>query len=488
MKIKTDLTAMKKYFLPAIIALIFSVGSISGAKAQKIDRQAVVDSLTTLDPEIVDYFPRWKVCEPDLMAQIYQYFVYLNYPKTQLDRQNIEVLAAPREYADLPYDILLIKCGESSMNSVDIQGIMSDLLIGFLSGEYVYSGLDKGVVADVPTRDYCYEDVPKEIKINDDQKAAIIDYLKPTNVTHAFTVSLFEQSLKIGDSGFWLRSIVGTDEIGYPFWSSGESKIVLQRPLYINKDTRTSNAIPYLINAHLGASYRIESGLDGNNLLSWVNERKLNSVSTGKIVGGLDFYMPFHPEAGIHLNAEIPIEGIGTHGIDVNSHGTYPKFINWKPDDPRTDRLESVAPVLQATGQLTFFYNWWLDPMNPENYFRFDVGISYAEVQEAAYYEEETETGIKRYITDEGVEGLEMFKPNDFADWFYLKVEYRNQDVFPFGASMQLSNQIFLGRVYIPLFGNWLYLEGKYATPIRDARPYETPNFFMISPVIRLTI
>ena len=131
----------------------------------------------------------------------------------------------------------------------------------------------------------------------------------------------------------------------------------------------------------------------------------------------------------------------------------------------------------------------WLDKANPENYFRFDLGLSYCEVQEALYYEvARGNDAPSRNISTEGINGLITYKPNEFMDWLFLKVEYRNQAVFPFGGSVQLSNQIFLGRLYIPLFGNWLYLEGKYSTPLRDARAYEIPNFFMISPVLRLTI
>ena len=87
-----------------------------------------------------------------------------------------------------------------------------------------------------------------------------------------------------------------------------------------------------------------------------------------------------------------------------------------------------------------------------------------------------------------GVQGLKTYKPEKLPAWLYFKVDYRSQAAFPFGASIQISNEIFLGRLYLPLFGNWLYLEGKYSTPLRDARPYEIKNFFMISPVLRLTI
>lgn len=111
--------------------------------------------------------------------------------------------------------------------------------------------------------------------------------------------------------------------------------------------------------------------------------------------------------------------------------------------------------------------------------------MSYAEVQEAAYYQTDE---FDNFIDVNGIDGLRTWKPNEFGDWVYAKVEYRNQATYPFGGSIQYSNQILMGRLYLPLFGNWFYLEGKYSTPLRGVRPYEIENFFMISPVLRLTI
>jgi len=65
-------------------------------------------------------------------------------------------------------------------------------------------------------------------------------------------------------------------------------------------------------------------------------------------------------------------------------------------------------------------------------------------------------------------------------------VEYRNQAAFPFDVSVQYSNQMLLARAYVPVFGDWFYLEGRYSTPLRDVRPFEVENFFMFSPVLRL--
>ena len=130
------------------------------------------------------------------------------------------------------------------------------------------------------------------------------------------------------------------------------------------------------------------------------------------------------------------------------------------------------------------FYNWWLDKEKAENYFRFDLGVSYAEVREMALLWD-VPAGAHKITTN--ATGLNTYKNSEFADWMFAKVEYRNQASYPFGMSLQVSNQIMLGKIYLPIF-SWLYVEGKYATPLRTARVYESENFFMISPVIRITL
>lgn len=478
----------------AVLSLTIFAKSVH-AQIPIIDRQAVIDSLTTIDPNIKKYFPRWKVCEPDLMRQIYLTFQY-RFADSLLSQQDIQVLAAPKDFPEDPYQILLLSCGKASMNSHEIDMYVGDMLVGYLSGEVAYTGQNKGYRVDVAERDYCYSEIPLEMPLSSSQAEEIINYLQPTNVDHAFTLSLFDQSIKLGESGFWLRSQIGTDAIGYHFWSSGEANFTLQRPLYENDDPQSKKGIPYLINAHLGGAYRINSGLDNDNsLFTWLNNRKLNGSPTGKFIGGFDFHMPFHPYLGLSFHAEVPFEEVRDIAIQDGKYGMYevePLDVHFTESSPIQEEINNVAPILKATGQIAGFYHWWLDKNNPENYFRFDFGLSYAEVQEMAVYTDRGESDLEgddvTHITADDVNGLKTYKPNEFGDWVYLKVEYRNQAAFPFGASLQYSNQILLGRLYIPLFGDWLYLEGKYSTPLRGKRPYEIENYFMISPVLRLTI
>lgn len=484
---------MKKILLSLIVLIALGFSTANAQSGRITNEKEILDSLTTIEPSIIKYFPRWKICEPDLLFQISQHFQLMGYDKSQYNMQDIEILAAPREASEFPFEILLITSKDATMNAVQIESIMSEKLLKFLSGEFVYSGPNRGTLNEVAKRDYCYSEIPTETPLATSQAQAIIDYLQPTNVKHAFTLSLFDQAVKIGQTGFWLNSTIGTDPVGLPFWSAGEAKVVLKRPLYINSDPSTSQAIPYLINAYLGGGYRISTGLNNDGAFSWVSSRQLNAGPGGKIVAGFDFHMPFAPEFGLSFNTELPLKKTGTDPIEQKDYAFYGTSDDWEfaEGDYRNDLQEQktgVAPLLRGTGQITAFYHWWLDKSNPENYFRFDLGLSYCEVRETALYTEGDINNPITYISTANIVGLKTFKPAEFGDWMFVKAEYRNQAAYPFGLSAQYSNQTILGKVWLPLFGDWFYLEGKYSTPLRSVRPFEVKNFFMISPVLRLTI
>ncbi len=454
------------------------------AKGQVVDRQELLAALKTIDTNIIRYFPRWRICERDLQIQVYQTFLLFGYPRENLDMNAIVVTAAPKVEPGMPYTLLLIECGKEKMVASEIDAYM-ERLAAIISGDVIYAGPYKGEPAD-GKRTYCYEDIPPEIPPTRAQAEAIINFLEPTDVSHAFTLSVFEQGLKLGESGFWLRAKLGTDEVGYHFWSAGEAKVLLKRPLILNPDMQTHKAIPFLLNAYLGGGYRLTSGLDPNNtLFAFVPPRRLNAGPGGKIVGGFEFFLPIHPAFGIRTNIEVPLQS--AEGVQVNP-STYAKY---QRSTVRFEELNvgqqivGVAPLLRSTGQVAFFYHWWINPAAPENFFRLDLGISYAEVQELALVRDTS--GVVR-LQRTGIEGLRTYHPDEFLDWLYARLEYRHQSSYPFGVSVQFSNQILLVHGYLPVIGRWLYLEAKYSTPLRDAYLFETKNFFMLSPVLRVTL
>jgi hypothetical protein len=457
----------------ALLIGIFGVGSTK-LSAEESDSSVMV-RLTSIDPELLQYFPRWYVCESDIQAKIFNAFRVLGYRRENLDQQRIVVTAQPVANAEDPFEILIVECGSERMTSQEMSTNIPNIL----------SKLSEA------TRAYCYTDIPTTTPSSQPQTEAITSFLRPTNAAHSFTLSAFEQTLKIGKSGFWLSNVLGTDQAGYHFWNAGEAKVLLQRPLYVNNDAATNRAIPYLINARLGMGYRLTSDPRQGGVLSFIPARRIDAGYGGKIVTALDFNMPFHPQFGVSVNAELPLEPVkATTEIDITTYATTPiddfRTIEVDPNDPSlVGNPVSTVNLLRSTGQVTFFYNLWLDPVRPENFFRFDLGVNYVEVREAAVMR--TNDGITTLAIN-GISGLNTWKPNELGDWIYAKVEYRNQSTYPFGIDLQYANQTLLAHAYVPLFGQWFYLEAKYAQPLRGLRPFEREHMFMISPVLRLTL
>ncbi|MCL2038940.1 MAG: hypothetical protein FWG85_00755 [Bacteroidetes bacterium] len=485
-KIITSIITISILFLSSIVVY---PQSFSSDKEQRI-----LNSLETLDNEIVKYFPRWKVCEPNLQLHIYNIFKQAGYPADRLNSSNIEVLAAPGQFdtENGNYQLLLVQCGDAAMQTSKINLYFTAQLRKKLSGEESYSGVGIG-------RTYCYKEIPPEAPVSTYQAEAIINYYQPTDVTHAISLSLFEQDLKLGESGFWIKNVFGNDDAGYQFWASGQVAVQLQRPLYVNKDIGTSRAIPYLLSFYIGGGYRISSGLHPEGtMFSWVPKRVLNASQSGDFVAGLDFHLPFAPEFGISAYARVPFESPKTKSIRLSDWGYYDieslindeerdEVIDTLPGDKYGNTYNNIVPVMHSSGRISLFYNLWLDKKKPENYFRFDLGLNYAETREMALIGDPISTSNDLEVRADDITGLLNYKPEGL-DWLYFKLEYRNQATWPFGASLQISNQILLTKVWVPLLGNWFLLEAKYSNVLRDARPFELKNFFMISPVIRITI
>ena len=430
--------------------------------------QQSLESLRTMDPTLSPYFPRWSICEPNLQLKIFQIFKLEGKKVSQDDMKNIVVTTSPVTSEDGISSILLIECGKNErMNSNLVEVKMSNLT------EYILS------------KKYCHNEIPIAFPPSQAQVEAITNFLEmPTNVTHSFSLSAFEQTIKIGkESGYWVRSIVGTEGAGYTFISSGESKVQIHHPLYVNDNPEVSEAkrkaIPNLLNFHIGMGYRLQD--TSNGVLNFLPQRQLNAGYGGKGIFGFDFHAPFNPDFGVTFHVEVPMQGIDS--LKPIERGTYSAYFKENPLSPRDPLV--VAPLLRITGNTGLFYNWWLDDKF-ENFIRLDLGMNYTEVREVQVVERSNENGV--FVLNDKTDGLSFYHPTQFLDWLYAKVEYRNQSTFPFGLSAQYSNQIFLGRVYLPLIGNWLYLDARYSIPMRsESRPFERP-VFMISPVLRLNI
>ncbi|MFZ9869741.1 MAG: hypothetical protein ACO3E0_01150 [Candidatus Kapaibacteriota bacterium] len=492
------------FVLLALVAGTASAQRNLGGTELSAKRDAAMQALTTIDENLVSYFPRWKLCEPDIAVKLKHVFTINERRPANLNGE-IRITAAPKsvDEMDKPYDILLIQWGSFheganadlapgqapdyvTLNAQDIRTRVPERLVNLISGQADAQGYD----LDVPARSYCFYPIdPKEMPTQEEVNE-MVNFFQPTTKTHAMSISAFEQALKLGQGPgqVWLLSELGTDMVGMPFWTSGEGRVSLRINPIGNKNPNNNRALPSILSLRLGMAYRITGGIEGDNqILDFIAPRLLDAGPGGKAVAGFDFNVPTMEEFGLSFHAELPLQGLG-EGTEISNLETYVPYNTLVTDVPPTGRYaDSTIYLLRGTGRVSLFYNWWPDRANPDNFFRIDLGMVYSEVQQTALWQRTP--GVNTFSLISDARGIQLYHPTEALDWVYAKIEYFNQAGRPFGVSAQIANQILMGRVFVPIVGQWLYLEAKYATNLRtELRPFDFNSFFMISPVIRFSI
>ncbi len=471
----------------------------------------VSKALTELDTRALPFLSRWTVCEAQVQKIVQQYFNTAG-KQPGPDLAKIAIWGEPKKTGK--YEIYMIKCGAATVVKKEIEESMQAIK-DLLSQPIGEDGEEK-YCHDFVTQSSVGGKVPSDIQ----QKVGIGEnnYRMPTGGRQYFSLSAFEQLLRVGSTNWWIQNIIGNDQAGYQFWNAGEAKALIRRPLINNLNDATRRVVPNLLKFHLGYSYRLNDNVDNRSILGdLVPKRKLNIAPQGRLVGGMEAFIPLGEDMktsvfGVNVNIELPISNISEErAIDASTFTKIPlpgknsptwtlnshpvADANYLFDLQGQPRNDVTTPILRTTGQVSFFYSWWLEVEGsenpPDNIFRVDVGINYTEVQDVGLVQSRS-TGLQ-YFAYSGVKlnggGLMNYRPESLLDWAYAKFEYRNETTYPFGASLQFSNQILMGDLYFPLLGNWMYLELKYAKVLRDPRPYEGKGeYFMFSPVFRILI
>jgi hypothetical protein len=519
----SDRKAMKNIslILCSCFALVVSASSVS-AQTPAPDSTSggasgIPKAFTQIDDRALPFLSKWTVCEAQVQKIIQQYFKTIG-KDPGLDLAKISILGEPKKNGK--YELYKIQCGSAiavkkELDDNMLQGV-KDLIAAPIGAEGEES--------------YCHDftsvsSVGGKVSSELEKKVGIGEnnFRMPTGGRQYISLSLFEQFLRVGSTNWWIQNIIGNDPAGYMFWNAGEAKILARRPLIDNTDNNTRRVIPNLLKLHLGVVYRLSDDAGNINvrfLDGLLRRRTLNMGVEPKIAFGVEGCLPLGEDNktnvfGASVNFEIPISPVNeiTGLSDPNTFSRSPlpnrgrlafanpdpniEFLSAaenRPDGARADNL--VTPILRRNGQFTLFYTWWLDTEGenpPDNIFRIDLGINYTEVQEVALVRNRTNGQILfnssnvRSATTGGL-GLTTYTPQNVLDWVYAKFEFRNETTYPFGLYAQYSNQILMGGGYLPLFGNWLYLEAKIGFPLRELRPYEPNVYFMISPVFRILI
>jgi hypothetical protein len=371
----------------------------------------------------------------------------------------------------------------------------------------VRSELGDALYDQILSRDYAHQVIEPARPVTETGTERIPNVLQPTTARQFVAFSAFRQAVQLGTTGARLEHVIGNDEIGYHFWSSGQGKAQLVYPIIrlTNAELR-SKGVPDILTMMLGVGYRLKIGGDsGRNEI--ITPRKLNGAIGAKALARIEYRLPQVNDLGFSMYAEVPFSKlVGTEAVLANEEvaGVSEVLVrrDQRPGPPIEQDTVRGAYFLRSVAQGSVFWETWLNDY--EHFFRVSLGASYQEFAHRIVTRIDADAGgvvvpvgptalNGDAVEDVGIRyanATSLIHPTELEDWVFAKVEYLNQSGFPFGASAQLANRNLLLTGFIPVIPNFLFLEAKYSTPIlRDEpAPWENKPFFMVSPIFRFKI
>jgi len=247
----------------------------------------------------------------------------------------------------------------------------------------------------------------------------------PKRVT--LDMSLFGNSLRFSN-GWGLQVTIGKDEIGYPFWSTGQSDMML-----------------IIHHLKIGVSVPFGFGLSSIDALGPVSARPRKLDGAPGMVSQFNYSLnDFDMEARFSIGELTSVHAVGDLVDPMNVY--YLNSIG-QLSVSRKAASGNGAHVLTLTGGLGYHKigNGFADPAG----------------------------------TVSTLDKVTFFSP-------IIKTAYVFNGVETFGVSVQYYNNIISTDVWLEVFKNFLYIEGKYSVPIiRTPKPWEQSYVFMISPRVR---
>jgi hypothetical protein len=405
---------MRKTF-PSIVSLIacFVALSVSHAQIEKLrsdlqmekaelqSLERILLALNSGDTVYAAYFPVWTVLDMNTKLSIQTAF--RNRGKDFPEDERVVVIAQPNG-----------------------KGI-ADIRIGNVSYGKLFASksLDPQLQKELLERNYVLVDeIPFGYRNNKNMRTMPE---KPNWVSA--NISLFNSAIRFGND--WrIEGRIGTDELGYPFWSSGQLSLTAGY-----KSLR------------LGAYMPMHGGVFETN----PNERPLSlkprllNGSTGA-TGGFEFEWDL-----VKLNSSHITYGALGGSFAVGS-------LDRRRPEYLTSNLDSLYSI-NAMVQAYYAFNYKFDD---EKVLNAKVGGVYHTVSLSKYVDEEIERHGKL---------RKVFTP-------YLAVEYRNLGADWFKLNATYSRMLMLGA-WAEIVPQYVFVEVKYSTVLlRQTKPWEQ-NYYL---------
>ncbi|MBI5470787.1 MAG: hypothetical protein HY961_00435 [Ignavibacteriae bacterium] len=401
---------MKKTILASALVLFFCTLDFTHAQIDQLrsnlqtekeelqSLERVLSLLNSGDTTYASYFPVWTVLDRNMKLSIYNAF--RNRGKTFSEDDQVVIIATPNMKSIADIRIGTISYGRL----LATKALDPELHKTLLEQKYVLSNdIPAGYRTDTRNRKRELIDNPNWVSLN---------------------ISLFGGTMKFGND--WrLVGTVGNDELGYPFWSSGQILVMagyksIQLGGYLplhggvfetNPAERPLSLKPRLLNGSSGVAGSFEFEWDAVKINS--PRFTYGSIGGSFAVGSLDRRRPEYLT------------------FDLN-------------------RLYSITTILQTY----YGFNYQFDD---EKILSSRLGVTYHRVT------------LNRYVDNE------IFRHGDAEALItpLVSVEYRNLGADWFKLRAQYSRLMSLGA-WAEIVPQYVYAEVKYATPLfRTPSPWE---------------
>lgn len=383
---------------------------VESARLDMQSLERILNELNEIDSAYAPSFPRWEMDEPNLRLRVHAAFRNRGRHFSKDDR--ITIISHPDSQTITDIKIGNVAYGKLFAQTLLARDLRTDLMENARDNEPPYGIKNRAVEESNP----------------------LARPVRPDWVSADF--SLFGISLRFGNE-WGIIGRVGNDELGYPFWSSGNASIMIAY-----KSIKIGGMVP--INAGL------ERPSPGTSQVITSTTRLLNG-SDG-VVGEFEFEWET-----IRIQSEsFPYAALGGKFAFGGLSG--------RRDENYTANLDSLyyfSAIVQGYYAFDFLFDEKQQNLNVQ------VGASYHKVN------------IGRAIVIDGA--YTVFKggePESFIDP-YLRIEYRNYRFDRFRVTAQYSRlAMFVG--WAEIVPPFIYAEAKFSAVVfRNPRAWEHKTYFM---------
>jgi len=377
---------------------------LKSARAELQSLETVVNALNTGDSSYTLYFPTWTVLDKYTKTSIYKAFRHRG--KQFSEEDVVYVVASPDQQ-----NIIDIRIGKTSYGRL-----------------YAQSILDPDLKRELLERNYASEnETPAGYRTNSRGNRKPVP--RPTTPEWVgFNLSAFGGSVRFSND-WGIVGRVGDDELGYPFWSSGQARMFASYK-----------------SIKLGAWLPVHGGLTEVPVAGSLTLRQRLLNGSAGIAGEFEFEWD-----AVKLNSQhIPYTAVG---------GTFALggLTRRRPDNltPNLDSLYSLSTVLQGYYAFDYAFD------DERHRFNIHMGMSYHQVT----------------LNRQREGGIQPAGPTQAFIDPLIRFEYKNQRIDWFKISAQYSRLLMLGA-WAEILPYFIYAEVKFSTIVgREQKPWEHTSY-----------